>query len=50
MKQEIRDVHEALEGLGYIAGREIATAVYLSWQMKKPLLFPTRKPESGCTN
>ena len=38
MKEEIRDVEQAMERLGYIASREIATAVYLSGQMKKPLL------------
>ncbi len=38
MKEEIRDVQQAMERLGYVASREIATAVYLSRQMKKPLL------------
>ena len=38
MKEEIGAVQQAMERSGYIANREIATAVYLSRQMKKPLL------------
>lgn len=38
MKEEICDVQQEMERSGYIASREIATAVYLARQMKKPLL------------
>jgi MoxR-like ATPase len=38
VKEEIGAVQQAMERSGYIASREIATAVYLSRQMKKPLL------------
>ena len=38
MKAEIRSMQEAMERQGYIAEAEIATAVYLSQAMGKPLL------------
>ena len=38
MKAEIRSMQEAMEQQGYIAEAEIATAVYLSQAMGKPLL------------
>ena len=39
MKDEIRAVQEAMERQGYIAEPEIATAVFLAGEMKKPLLI-----------
>lgn len=38
MKPEIRAMKEAMEQHGYIAGPEIATAVFLAKEMRKPLL------------
>lgn len=38
MKPEIQSVCDAMERLGYIADRPIATAVYLAREMRKPLL------------
>ena len=39
MRDEIRAVQEAMERQGYIAEPEIATAVFLAGEMKKPLLI-----------
>jgi MoxR-like ATPase len=39
VKDEIRAVQEAMERQGYIAEPEIATAVFLAAEMKKPLLI-----------
>ena len=39
MKPEIRAVQDTMEQLGYIAEANIATAVYLAQQMRKPLLI-----------
>ena len=39
MKNEIRAMQQAMEGCGYIAEPEIATAVYLAKEMGKPLLI-----------
>ncbi len=39
MKREIREVQQAMARQGYIAEDEIATAVYLAQQMRKPLLI-----------
>ncbi|HEX7253181.1 MAG TPA: MoxR family ATPase [Thermoanaerobaculia bacterium] len=39
MKAEIREMQEAMEREGYIAEPEIATAVYLAREMRKPLLI-----------
>ncbi|HEU5248346.1 MAG TPA: MoxR family ATPase [Thermoanaerobaculia bacterium] len=38
MRPEIRAMQEAMEQHGYIAGPEIATAVFLAKEMRKPLL------------
>ena len=38
MKPEIQSVQDGLERLGYIADPTIATAVFLSREMRKPLL------------
>lgn len=38
MTPEIREIQETMERLGYIAEADIATAVYLSRAMRKPLL------------
>jgi len=39
MRDEIRAVQDAMEKQGYIAEPEIATAVFLAGEMKKPLLI-----------
>src|SRR5262249_57672288 len=39
VRDEIRAVQEAMERQGYIAEPEIATAVFLAGEMKKPLLI-----------
>src|SRR5262249_59051732 len=39
VKSEIRATQEAMERQGYIAEPEIATAVYLAKEMRKPLLI-----------
>ncbi|HSE62868.1 MAG TPA: MoxR family ATPase [Thermoanaerobaculia bacterium] len=38
MRPEIRAIQEAMEQHGYIAGPDIATAVFLAKEMRKPLL------------
>jgi MoxR-like ATPase len=38
LRSEIREMQEAMERHGYIAGPEIATAVFLAKEMRKPLL------------
>ena len=38
MRPEIREIQEGMERHGYIAGPEIATAVFLAKEMRKPLL------------
>ena len=39
MREEIRAMQESMEGCGYVAEPEIATAVFLAAEMKKPLLI-----------
>ena len=38
MRPEILELQQSMERLGYVADREIATSVYLSQQMGRPLL------------
>ena len=54
MSDAIREVQEAMEREGYIAEPEIAMAVYLAREMRKPLLIEgdagVGKTEIGARN